>query len=168
MGAKAKDGELAGTDKQQQLRAVISLRNFMLYWRAMDKDFDGWNSKKKHIHSHAVAPFYHKREIWWCSLGVNVGFEQDGTGANYDRPVLVIQGFNPHVFFGVALTGKIKQGRYYAPIGKVEGREASVILSQARLIDTKRLIRKAGTLEKETFDRVCEELKRTFFGGEQN
>jgi mRNA-degrading endonuclease toxin of MazEF toxin-antitoxin module len=97
-----------------------------------------------------------------------VGFEQDGTGANYDRPVLVIQGFNSHVFFGVALTGKNKRGRYYAPIGKVEGREASVILSQARLIDTKRLIRKAGTLENDIFDRVCEELKRTFFGAEQN
>ena len=74
---------------------------------------------------------------------INVGFELDGTGANYDRPVLVIQDFNPHVFFGVALT-KNKQKRYYAPIGKVEGREASVILSQTRLINTKRLIRKAG------------------------
>jgi mRNA-degrading endonuclease toxin of MazEF toxin-antitoxin module len=78
--------------------------------------------------------------------------------------VLVIQGFNSHVFFGVALTGKKKQGQYYVPIGNVEGREASVILSQARLIDTKRLIRKAGTLDKDMFDRVCEEMKRTFFG----
>jgi mRNA interferase MazF len=130
----------------------------------MEKDFDGWNSKKKHINDHAVAPFYHKREIWWCSLGVNVGFEQDGTGTNYDRPVLVIQGFNAHVFFGVALTGKKKQGRYYVPIGDVEGREASVILSQARLIDTKRLIKKAGTLDTDMFDRVCEELKCTLFG----
>ena len=99
---------------------------------------------------------------------INVGFELDGTRANYDRPVLVIQGFNAHVFFGVALTGKIRRGRFYVPIGKVEGREASVILSQARLIDTKRLIRKAGTLEKDIFDRVCEELKRTFFGAEHN
>ena len=55
----------------------------------MEKDFDGWNSNKKQIHDHSAAPFYHKREIWWCSLGINVGFEQDGTGANYDRPVLI-------------------------------------------------------------------------------
>jgi len=115
----------------------------------MEKDFEGWNSKKQQIHAHAVAPFYHKREVWWCSLGVNVGFEQDGTGVNYDRPVLIVQGFNAHVFFGVALTEKIKQGRYYVPIGKVEGREASVILSQVRLIDSKRLIRKASTLDRD-------------------
>jgi mRNA interferase MazF len=136
----------------------------VIYWRVMGKDFDGWNSKKKHLNDHAVAPFYHKREIWWCSLGVNVGFEQDGTGANYDRPVLVVQGFNPHVFFGVALTGKKKQGRYYVPIGQVEGREASAILSQVRLIDTKRLVRKAGTLDRDLFERVCDELKQILFG----
>ena len=129
----------------------------------MEKDFEGWNSKKKDIHARAIAPCYHKREIWWCSLGVNVGFEQDGTGVNYDRPVLIVQGFNAHVFFGVAITGKMKQGRYYMPIGKIEGREASVILSQVRLIDSKRLVRKAGTLDKDIFDRVCDELKRTLF-----
>ncbi len=134
----------------------------------MEKNFDGWNSKKKHINDHVTAPFYHKREIWWCSLGVNIGFEQDGTGKNYDRPVLVIQGFNPQVLFGVALTGKKRQGRYHVPIGEVEGRDASVILSQARLIDTKRLIRKAGTLDNDIFDKVCDELKRTLFGSGRN
>ena len=108
----------------------------------MEKDFEGWNARKK-LHKHAVGPFYHKREIWWCSLGVNVGFEQDGTGRNYDRPVVVVKGFNPHVVFGVALTGRKKQARYHVPVGKVEGKEASAILSQVRLIDTKRLVRKA-------------------------
>ncbi len=137
---------------------------FVIYWRAMEKDFDGWNFKKKHINDHALAPFYHQREIWWCSLGVNVGFEQDGTGANFDRPVLIIKGFNSHVFFGVALTGKKKHGRYYVPIGEVQGREASVILSQARLVDTKRLIKKISTLDTDMFDKVCDELKLTLFG----
>jgi mRNA-degrading endonuclease toxin of MazEF toxin-antitoxin module len=98
---------------------------------------------------------------------VNVGFEQDGTGANYDRPVLIIQGFNSHVFFGVALTGKKKYGKFFMPIGEVEGREASVILSQTRLIDTKRLIRKAGTLDIDIFEKICEELKQTLFGSER-
>jgi len=134
----------------------------------MEKDFDGWNIKKKNINNNVIPPFYHKREIWWCSLGINVGFEQDGTGANYDRPVLVIRGFNSHVFFGVALTGKRKQGKYFVPIGEVEGREASVILSQVRLIDTKRLIRKAGTLDIDVFKKICEELKQTLFGTELN
>lgn len=131
----------------------------------MQKDFEGWNKKKQEIDHKPEAPFYHEREIWWCSLGVNVGFEQDGTGKNYDRPVLVIKGFNPQVFFGVALTGKKRQNKYHLPIGEVEGREASAILSQVRLIDTKRLIRKASTLDEDTFEAVKEALKTTLFGG---
>ena len=24
--------------------------------------------------------FYKPKEVWWCNLGINVGFEQDGSG----------------------------------------------------------------------------------------
>jgi len=34
---------------------------FVIYWQAIEKDFDGWNSQKKHINDHAAALFYHKR-----------------------------------------------------------------------------------------------------------
>ncbi len=130
----------------------------------MKKDFDNWNAKKKELHDRPAGPFYHEREVWWCALGINVGFEQDGTGKNYDRPVLIVHGFNAHVFFGVALTGKSKRGRYYLPVGKIEGREASAILSQVRLIDSKRLVHKMGTLDEPLFEKVCEALKDTLFG----
>lgn len=120
----------------------------------MNKDFDNWNEHKKKTHYEGENKFYHPRDIWWCSLGVNVGFEQDGTGKNYDRPVVVIKGFNKHVFFGVALTGKRREGKYYFPIGKVDGREATAVLSQVRLFDTKRLVRKVGVLDQETFEKL--------------
>lgn len=137
--------------------------NLVLKSLAMQKDFEGWNIKKQSIDIRLQAPFYHEREVWWCSLGVNVGYEQDGTGRNYDRPVLIIKGFNPQVFFGVALTGKKRQSKYHLPVGLVEGREASAILSQVRLIDTKRLIRKASTLDESTFKLVKEALKKVLF-----
>ena len=130
----------------------------------MHKDFDTWNVKKKEIHNHNAGAFCHAREIWWCSLGINVGFEQDGTGKNFDRPVLVIRGFNERIFFGVALTGVKRKGKYYFPIGKVEGREASAVLSQVRLIDTKRLVRKMETLDEKVFKELKEALKKTLFG----
>jgi mRNA interferase MazF len=79
----------------------------------MEKDFDTWNSKKKEVHKQEAPPFYHQREIWWCSLGLNVGFEMDGTGERFDRPVLVLKGFNKNTFLGVALTGRKKEGKYY-------------------------------------------------------
>lgn len=51
----------------------------------MLKDVDGWNGKKKKVHNRADTPFFHTREIWWCALGVNVGFEQDGAGGELLR-----------------------------------------------------------------------------------
>lgn len=129
----------------------------------MLKDFDGWNGKKKEVDQKKDAPFFHEREVWWCSLGINIGSEQDGTGANYDRPVVVIRGFNKDIFFGVALTGKKKLGKYYLPLGTIEGREASAVLSQVRLIDSKRLIRKVLTLDEDVFAKLKTAVQKVLF-----
>jgi mRNA interferase MazF len=127
----------------------------------MEKDFDAWNFNKKAIESIGIKRFCHAREIWWCALGVNIGFEQDGTGEVFDRPIIVIRGFNENILLAAALTGKRKEGRFYFPIGPVEDREASVILSQVRLIDTKRLIRKMGMVSEDTFRELKDALRRT-------
>jgi mRNA-degrading endonuclease toxin of MazEF toxin-antitoxin module len=129
----------------------------------MDKDFDRWNKHKRRIHEMTARPYYHAREIWWCSVGVNVGNELDGTGKEYDRPVLVIRPFNAETFFGVALIGHDRSGRYYFPLGRIEDREAVANLSQVRLFDTKRLIRKIGTLDKRTFRELGKALALTLF-----
>ncbi|MEK7622212.1 MAG: hypothetical protein AAB415_03465 [Patescibacteria group bacterium] len=64
----------------------------------MIKDFDGWNNQKKKVQKEEFAPFYHEREVWWCALGINIGSEQDGTDKNFDRPIVVIRGFNKNIF----------------------------------------------------------------------
>jgi hypothetical protein len=39
----------------------------------MRKDFDKWNNKKKEINNQDFFDlFFHEREIWWCSLGLNI------------------------------------------------------------------------------------------------
>ena len=129
----------------------------------MHKDFDQWSITKKAIDQKSAVLFCHEREIWWCSLGVNVGFEQDGTGKNFDRPILVFRGFNERVFLGVALTGKKKQGKFYFYLGRVENRDASAVLSQIRLIDSKRLVRKMSTLDENTFKRFEDALRTLLF-----
>jgi mRNA interferase MazF len=130
----------------------------------MKKDFDNWNTEKKNLNSNEKFPFYKEREIWWCSIGVNVGFEQDGTGDNFDRPVLVIKGFIKNTFLSIGLTGKKKIGKYYFYLGKIEDRDSTAILSQIRLVDTKRLIKKIITLDEETFSKLQEAIKETIFG----
>jgi mRNA-degrading endonuclease toxin of MazEF toxin-antitoxin module len=127
------------------------------------KDFDKWGRKKKEIHAAADRPFYHAREIWWCAVGVNIGNEIDGTGKHHDRPVIVIRPFNAETFLGVALTGHPRTGKYYFPLGVVADREAVANLSQVRLFDSKRLIRKIGMLDERTFRQLAKALALTLF-----
>ena len=129
----------------------------------MQKDFDKWNVKKKEVHTQSLAPFFHEREVWWCSLGINVGDEQDGTGANFDRPVVVITKFNNNIFLGVALTGRKKMGKYYHSLGIVGDREASAVLSQVRLIDAKRLVKKIETLDEGVSSKLKQAMKNALF-----
>ncbi|MEK7604624.1 MAG: type II toxin-antitoxin system PemK/MazF family toxin [Patescibacteria group bacterium] len=125
----------------------------------MRKDFDGWNEEKKAIDEHAHAPLYHEREIRWCRLGINIGFEQDGTGPGRSRPALILKAFSRSVCLVVPLTTSVKKNPYYIPIGAVGERAASVIISQLRLVDTKRLEQKITTLDKKTFMHIRKAVK---------
>lgn len=125
----------------------------------MQKDFDTWNEKKKDIHENMEIKLYHEREVWWCALGTNVGFEQDGTGKNGERPVLILKGFSKHVCVVLPLTTSVKRNPYHYSLGKIDGREAFAITSQIRLIDTKRLVNKICFIEKALFESIRKTAK---------
>jgi mRNA interferase MazF len=112
----------------------------------VDKIFDAWNEKKKRVES-VQRPGFKERDIWYIQMGKNVGFEQDGKGSDFLRPLVVFKKFNNEVFWGVPLTGAHKKGLYYQMIPNVRGRKNSLILSQLRLFDSKRLFHKIGVLD---------------------
>ena len=123
------------------------------------KDFDSWNIQKKIIHNLGKNKYYHPRDIWWCSLGTNIGFEQDGTGVKKARPITIISGFSKNVCLIIPLTTSQKNSKYYLKIGKVSNKNASAIISQIRLIDTKRLIKKIGVINKSKFEEIKKAVK---------
>ena len=125
----------------------------------MEKDFDGWNEQKKQIHGRDSGPFYHQRELWWCSLGVNVGSEQDGSGEEFRRPILILKGLSAKTCLIVPLTAAAKDHPLRPSIGLVEDTEARALLSQMRVIDTKRLVRKIGYLDQAIFERIRKAAK---------
>ena len=120
----------------------------------MKKDFDSWNEKKKKINDRKSAPFYHQRELWWCSLGINVGFEQDGSGTEDSRPVLILTGLSKETCVVIPLTTSPSKHKLRPSIGQVGEKEAHALLSQIKVIDTKRLIRKIGQLDKKIFENI--------------
>ncbi len=106
-----------------------------------EKDFDTWNEEMKRIQAHESHKTYKEGEVWWCALGLNIGSEQNGTSIKNKRPVLVLKKINRQTCYVIPLTTSIKKGTYKVPIGMIDGKEAMALMSQIRLIDTKRLIK---------------------------
>lgn len=124
----------------------------------MIKNFDKWNEIKKGIDSISEGRFYKPREIWWIKFGINVGFEQNGGENNYERTGLVLKFFSRHICLVLPITTSKKENKYHFPIGNITGKESFVILSQVRLIDTRRFINRVAILDQKTF----EEIKNSF------
>jgi mRNA interferase MazF len=125
------------------------------------KDFDSWNLKKK-IAELEEKRLYTTREIWWCRLGVNIGFEQDGSGEEFLRPCVIIRGFGPRVCMVIPLTTSLSKHPLRIPIGEVDTKPASALLSQVRSIDTRRLVEKIGFLDKEKFEEIRKNARNLF------
>lgn len=142
----------------------------MLCSFGMEKDFDSWNGIKKVVHNDSVARiFFHPRELWFAHLGANVGFEQDGRGEEFLRPLLVLRKFNNEVCWVLPLTKKQKANNpYYMTVRysgfpEVEGaalHSSVVILSQLRLVDAKRFRYKIGTVHEDEFAVIKEKIRQ--------
>lgn len=126
----------------------------------MEKDYKFWTPIKADLHnSQNKRPGFYEREIWYCHLGENVGFEQDGKGNDFLRPVVVFKKFNKEIFWAVPLTSNIKKSRYYFVVKVSEDVKSSAILSQIRLMDAKRLGYKIGNVEVSEFEKLKKKLK---------
>lgn len=111
----------------------------------MENEYDNWNIKKKEL-SKGKRVYFHKGDIWFTSIGKNIGDEEDGKHDSFERPILIVRKFNNNIFLGVPLTSnERKEGKYYHKLVSFTGSIA--ILSQVRLFDAKRLLRLMGKIE---------------------
>jgi mRNA interferase MazF len=80
----------------------------------MGNDFDRWNNKKQLAHDVPLPLAFPKNgEVWMCTLGKNLGREQNGGSQDFSRPVLVIKKFNNEIFLVVPLSTKQKPLDFY-------------------------------------------------------
>jgi mRNA interferase MazF len=115
------------------------------------KNFDGWNEKKKYFENNINNYlFIHEREIWWGSVGINMGDEEDGKNEEFERPVLILKKFNNKVAWILPMSTKPGHKNYYIK-ALYQGEISYVILSQLRLISVKRLRRFVGKLSLSQF-----------------
>lgn len=125
----------------------------------MKKTFDTWNKVKKTIHAKKETAYFKEREIYVTTLGSNIGFEQDGKGKGFVRPVLILRKFSRFSFIGIPLTSVKKEDQFHYEFCFIEGKQSYAILSQLRLFDAKRLERKLGMIPKHDFEMLKKKLK---------
>ena len=133
----------------------------------MEKDFKKWHKKKSNLDKIQKRPFFHEREIWYVYVGTNVGFEQDGEGEDFLRPVVIIRKFNNEILWAVPLTKSHKilnqiTRKYYFQFSFLNSVNSRAILSQIRLIDARRLSYKIGEISESDFRTLIEKLKELF------
>ena len=122
------------------------------------KDFDGWNTSKKNINRKAGPKNAKRSEVWWCVLGVNIGREQDG-GKTFERPVLVLYRINYFLVLIAPLTSQVKnpKSRFYHKL-KTAKVKSTVLISQIRVISTKRLRRQIEKINNDEFKEIIEKI----------
>lgn len=110
------------------------------------KNFDEWNIKAKLLNSKNFNDYFYAREIWWAALGVNIGSEQDGKNESFERPLLILKRINKDLCLIAPFTSKIVTNDYRISTQST-GMGAQVVLSQIRVISSKRLLRKIGKVK---------------------
>jgi len=118
--------------------------------------FIDWTQFKMTLDHSGSYGFPRKKEIWWASLGRNVGVEINGKNQRFERPVIVIIAFNAESFLVIPISSKIKNHEYlYKFVGNT-GEENVAVLSQPRSVSIKRFLRKVGEIDDITFNDIVD------------
>ena len=124
------------------------------YYLLMIKRFIDWIIAKIIIDKTERRDFtINEYQVFWCSLGENIGDEENGKGDYFRRPVLVFKKFNNNIFWGIPLSTKIKDNKYYVKI-LLKDEEVSAMISQLRVLDTKRLDEYVGYVSRVDFIKI--------------
>mgnify|MGYP000853842499 CR=1 FL=1 len=126
------------------------------------KDFDTWNVTKKEINISNNKPFFNEREIWWCSIGINIDIEMDGKSDFYERPILIIKKINNQSALIAPIISRNKDNAYIYPLTTIP---SFISISQMRTISVKRLLRKELRISVDEFAQIIIRIKHllTFY-----
>jgi len=87
------------------------------------------------------------------NVGINVGSEQDGKGNLFIRPVFIYKKINSRTFLGIPLTKVLKEDLEHVPF-YFDYDISTVIISQIRVFDRKRLEHRMGSVSDYLFLKI--------------
>ncbi len=80
------------------------------------KEIKNWLELKIKLWTKDGGVVFRQGDIWWCSLGFNIGEEIFGKGEKFARPVLVFKKFTGNFFLGLPLTTHGRKGSWYVEV----------------------------------------------------
>jgi mRNA interferase MazF len=118
------------------------------------KRFLEWIRLKDKLHriEHS-PPLVSEKEIWWASIGENVGSELNGKSDLFSRPVVILKKLSHSFYFVIPTTTQRREGSWYVSF-RQHGRDMVACLHQARAIDYRRLSSRLGKIDGDDFARV--------------
>jgi mRNA interferase MazF len=118
------------------------------------KRFLEWIGLKEKLHGlKHQPPLVSRGDLWWASLGENVGSEINGKSKLFSRPVIIFKKLAHAFYFVIPTTSKIHEGTWYVEFRHQEMNMVAC-LHQARAMDHRRLSTKLGTLDDADMARV--------------
>lgn len=122
----------------------------------MEKDFDTWNGRKKTLDVTKRNLLFKEGEIWWCSIGVNVGEEVYGKGENFRRPVVILKKLSHNSCIVMPTTTRERSGSWFHHL-HIKNKDRWVMMNQMRFISGNRLWVRESSLSYEELS----ELKKS-------
>ena len=116
----------------------------------MDKDFDKWNTRKKQLDFSRRNLLFKEGEIWWCSIGVNVGEEVYGKGEASRRPVVIFKKLSGNSCIAIPTTTKTRNGSWFHHL-HIKDNDRWVMMNQMRFLSANRLWVRESSLSSEEF-----------------
>lgn len=126
--------------------------------------YDEWNEVKKEVQTNKRKLGLKPRDIFWAKIGENVGYEQNGKGKNFARPVIVIRKLTKDLFIGIPTTTTIRDdGDYFYKFNYLDKNkkklEVSALILQMKVFSIKRIMNKIGMIDKENFEVILNKVK---------
>lgn len=124
------------------------------------QEYDNWNEKKKLIEQDErfKSIYFRQGDIWWCSIGKNIGTESFGKGENFRRPILILKKLSAEMCIALPISTQKKEGSWFVEI-VFQNEKRWVLLHQIRMVHVKRFQRHMGEIAPEDMFLVKEKLK---------
>ncbi len=128
----------------------------------MEEIFDKWNEVKKIVQNDEKIRLFKQRDIFFINMGQNIGFEQNGKGENFVRPIIILKKITNQMFLGIPLSSQLKKGDWFFEFEfntKDDVSRNIAIIPQIKMFSSRRLLNKIGVIKTKDFEILKQKVK---------